>query len=334
MPNSRISKVNVCIPVYNGSPYIAESINSVLAQTYEDFHLIICDNCSTDNTEEIVRSFNDPRITFIRNEKNLGLVGNANRCIEHANGQYVNILHHDDIMLKDNLALKVRILDEHSNVGLVHSDVLLIDETGKTLDLIKFKDSKKDYIENGIQTFQRYIMNMPRGASFFIGAVLVRRDCYLQLGGYDPKLPNTNDSEMMMRIMLFYDAACIGMPLVKYRLHHMMTSTFINDDYGLNVNGLEEHYLASNTVINKYKNRIPQWKKLKNRVSRAFAMRAVEKVSWIYKDNRFALGIAFLKAALKIYPPILCRKATWAAIIKLMVKRVQYSFNGIFSALI
>ena len=84
MIGSHISKVNICIPVYNGSAYIAESINSVLAQTYEDFQLIVCDNCSTDNTGEIVRSFQDPRITYIRNAENLGLVGNANRCLELA----------------------------------------------------------------------------------------------------------------------------------------------------------------------------------------------------------------------------------------------------------
>ena len=86
MPRSRISKVSVCIPVYNGSAYIAESIDSVLAQTYEDFHLIVCDNCSTDNTGEIVRSYNDQRLTYVRNTENLGLVGNANRCLELSKG--------------------------------------------------------------------------------------------------------------------------------------------------------------------------------------------------------------------------------------------------------
>jgi glycosyltransferase involved in cell wall biosynthesis len=322
------------MPVYNGSDYIAESINSVLAQTYDDFHLIVCDNCSTDNTEEIVRSFKDPRIEYVRNEENLGLVGNANRCLEYANGEYVNIFHHDDIMMRDNLALKVRVLDDHPKVGLVHSDLFLIDEAGETLNLLKFKDAKRDYIENGIETFQRYIMNMPIGASFFIGAVLVRRECYLQLGGYNPKLPNTNDSEMWMRILLFYNAACIGRPLVKYRLHHMMTSTIINDDYGLNVYGFEEHYLASNIVLDKYKNRIPQWKKLRKAVSCAFAMRAVRKGSWVCKQNRFALGVNFLKTALKFYPPILCKKIFWTTLIKLMLKRVQNIFTSIHSVLV
>ena len=72
MPTFGDSTVSVCTPVYNGSDYIEESIRSILSQTYTNFKLIVCDNCSTDNTEEIVRSFSDPRITYSRNQTNLG----------------------------------------------------------------------------------------------------------------------------------------------------------------------------------------------------------------------------------------------------------------------
>ena len=157
MTDPSASKVSVCIPVYNGSDYIADSIQSVLAQTYKNFNLIVCDNGSTDNTEEIVRNVKDSRLTYVRNNKNLGLVGNHNRCLELADGEYVYFLHHDDIMLPDNLALKVSILDEHPKVGLVHSDVLFIDKAGQHLDLSKF-DAKRDYIEDGIKVFEKYIL--------------------------------------------------------------------------------------------------------------------------------------------------------------------------------
>lgn len=329
MTNSISPKVSVCIPVYNGSEYIAESIESILAQTYKDFHIIVCDNCSTDNTEEIVRSFSDSRITYARNDKNLGLVGNANRCLELANGKYVYILHHDDVMLPENLELKVRLLDENPKVGLVHSDVLLFDQAGKTLDLFKFKEAKSDYIEDGKEVFQRYIMDMPVGASFFIGAVLARRDCYLQLGGFSPMLPNTNDSEMWMRILLFYDVACVGKPLVKYRLHNMMTSTSINDVDGLNIAGLEEHYLASNTVIEKYKDRIPQWKNLKNKVSTAFAMKAVSKGSSLLRNRKISLSAAFFKTSIEFCPLIFFKKALWLFIVKLMIRKLKELFKRI-----
>jgi glycosyltransferase involved in cell wall biosynthesis len=328
MANSTIPKVSVCMPVYNGSDYIADSIESVLTQTYKNFNLIVCDNCSTDNTEEIVCNFNDPRLIYVRNNKNLGLVGNHNRCLELADGEYVYFLHHDDIMLPDNLELKVRILDEHPNVGLVHSDVLFMDKNGEHLNITKF-DAKRDYIEDGIKAFEKYILAMPVGARFFIGSVLARRDCYLKLGGLNPLLPNADDSEMWMRILLFYDVACVGKHLVKYRLHDGMTSASINDRDGLNLLGLEEHYLASHNVIEKYKPRISQWRNLKIRVDTGFSMKAVSRGIRLLKGGKTKESIASFKTALKFYPPVFFKKVFWTFIWKLIIKRVQRISNKI-----
>ena len=318
------------MPVYNGSDYIADSVQSVLTQTYKDFNLIVCDNCSTDKTDEIIRSFKDPRLIYVRNNKNLGLVGNHNRCLELADGKYVHFLHHDDIMLPDNLALKVSILDEHPKVGLVHSDVLFIDENGEDLDLTKF-DAKRDRIEEGIKAFEKYILNMPVGASFFIGAVLARRDCYLKLGGLNPLLPNTDDSEMWMRILLFYDVACIGKPLVKYRLHDGMTSTSINDSDGLNLPGLVEHNLASNIVIDQYKSRIPQWKNLKKQVNMRFSMKAVSRGVQLFRRGKFTDSITSFITALKFYPLVFTKQVFWTYIGTLVKKLVQKVSNRSFA---
>lgn len=316
-------KVSVCMPVYNGSAYIAESIKSVLNQTYKNLNLFVCDNCSTDNTINIVNSFNDPRIRYFCNDENIGLVKNTNRCLELAGGEYVNILHHDDIMFPDNLALKVRILEENPKVGLVHSDVLSIDQEGKPLNLIQFKEAKKDYIEDGKKVFQRYILDMPVGASFFIGAVLARRECYLKLGGYNPILPNTNDSEMWMRILLYYDVACIGKPLVKYRHHKWNVSTSITGPDGLNIQGLEEHYLASKIIIEQNKKRIYKWKRLRRMTLTAFSIRAVKRASLLFEKGEFRMSINFFKTAMKFYPAILTKRVLWIFITRFMIKQIR-----------
>src|SRR5262249_26443707 len=112
--SSRGPKVSVCLPVYNGANYLAESMTSVLTQTYEDYRLIVADNCSTDATPDIVAGFKDRRIVYHRNAANLGLVGNHNRCLELAGGEYVCIWHHDDVMLPTNLEEKVGTLDRLS----------------------------------------------------------------------------------------------------------------------------------------------------------------------------------------------------------------------------
>jgi len=163
-------KVSVCIPVFNGGEYIEETIHSILLQTFEDYQLIVCDNCSEDDTEEIVRSFDDSRIVYVRNDKNLGLVGNANRCLDLAGSEFINIFHHDDLMLPENLQKKVRVLDEHPNVGFVHSNLILFDQKGRDVaNNIWSRDSRKDYIESGKVVFNRYLDYLPNGASLFIG---------------------------------------------------------------------------------------------------------------------------------------------------------------------
>jgi glycosyltransferase involved in cell wall biosynthesis len=250
--------------------------------------------------------------------------------LELADGEYVCFLHHDDIMLPDNLALKVRILEKHPKVGIVHSDVLLMDKDGEHLGRT-WSIAKKDYIEDGIKIFKKYIMDMPVGASFFIGAVLARRDCYLKLGSFNPLLPSVIDNEMWMRILLFYDVACIGKPLVIYRHHDKMASSSLSDLHGLNLPGLKDHYLASNMVIEQYKSRIPQWKNLKRRVNTGFSMKAVSRGAQLLRNGIFTESIAAFKTALKFYPPVFTKKVFWSFIWTMIIKQVQKFFKGAVS---
>ena len=307
-------KVSVCIPVYNGSKYIAESIKSVLAQTFDNFHLIVCDNCSTDNTEEIVRSFRDPRITYVRNKENLGLAGNANRCLELANGELVCIWHHDDVMLPDNLEYKVQLLDEHPDVGFVHSNLILIDDKGEVVAWeIWNEDSRRDYIEDGITVFHRYLsyLSRVRGASIFIGAVLARRKCYEKLGGFSPELPVCNDSEMWMRMMLFYNVACISTPLVKYRVHPTSASAGWSDKFS--IPSFKEHYQAVMMIFDRYKEHIPQASNLKRQISLSFAESAVNLACRAFSRRKYADGKMFFREGIRISPWILKNPFFWKA---------------------
>jgi glycosyltransferase involved in cell wall biosynthesis len=303
-------KVSVCMPVYNGGDYIAESIESVLSQTYEDFDLIVSDNCSTDNTEEIVRSFNDSRVNYFRNTKNLGQTGNVNRCLELAGGEYVCILHHDDIMLRDNLELKVRLLDEHPEVGFVHSNILLIDTHGKVIaENIWSEDSRRDYIEDGFSVFTRYLDYLPYGASIFIGAVVARKKCYDHLGGYNAEIPNCDDSEMWMRMMLFYKVACIGKPLVQYRVHSASASS----SWGpyTSISYLKEHYRAAEIVFEKYKDHMPHFDSLWQNACYSFGKRALDLAGSAVFNRDFVKGREFIIGAIRFSPWIISKPDFW-----------------------
>ena len=312
MTSSMSPKVSVCTPVYNGSPYIAECINSVLSQTYKNFHHIVCDNCSTDNTEAIVASFHDSRLTYVRNTENIGLVGNSNRCLDLADGEYVCIFHHDDVMLPDNLEHKVQLLDEHPEVGFVHSNLIVIDGNSKVVARdIWNEDSRRDYIEDGLTAFKKYISYLPLGASFFIGSVLARRECYEKLGRFSPELIHCHDSEMWMRMLLFYDVACIGTPLVKYRVH----STTASSNWGdyTSIPFIKEHYQAVNMIFNKYKDKIHQSKSLKRQIFKSFGERALKLACSALTSGDFATGRMFFREAVRMSPWIIKSPLSWKA---------------------
>jgi len=307
--------VSVCIPVYNGQDYIAEAIESILGQTFQDYELIVCDNCSTDGTEKIVRSFGDSRIRYFKNEKNLGLVGNANRCIALSEGKYIYIFHHDDIMLPENLESKTNVLDANPEVGFVFSDVYWVNEKGDILS-DWLAEARRDYVEKGRKVFYRYIRHMPRGALIFIGSVLARKRCYAELGGFREDLPHSNDNEMWLRLSLFYDVACVGKPLVKWRQHGTSTSSA----WDLNIAWLEEHFLTTQIVFQDYRDKIPNWEKLKKQVTREFTIQALKKgVNACGRDN-FQIGESYLRLAGKFSEDsLLAYKDYWRLKTRLML---------------
>ncbi len=100
MPINNFPKVTVCLPTYNSGEFITQAIDSILEQTFKDFELIISDDCSTDNTPEIIRSYleKDRRIKYLQNSQNLGLFMNWNRCLESASGEYITVFAQDDLM--------------------------------------------------------------------------------------------------------------------------------------------------------------------------------------------------------------------------------------------
>lgn len=99
--------VSIIMPAYNTGRYISESIKSVLAQSYSDWELIIVDDCSTDNTDEVVASFNDPRIRYMKNEKNSGAAVSRNRALREAKGKWIAFLDSDDLWLPEKLEKQI-----------------------------------------------------------------------------------------------------------------------------------------------------------------------------------------------------------------------------------
>lgn len=113
-------KISVLMPVYKTpNDFLVEAIKSILNQTFKDFEFLILDDCPTDTREDIVKSFNDDRIKYFKNEKNLGISASRNKLINLASGEYLAVFDHDDISLPTRLEKEAKFLDENKSVGVV-----------------------------------------------------------------------------------------------------------------------------------------------------------------------------------------------------------------------
>lgn len=262
--------VSVCIPTYNGAAYLRETLTSILSQSLTDFELLVVDDCSSDTTESVVRSFDDPRITFVRNLSRLGLAGNWNRCLALARGRYVCIFHQDDVMEPNNLRDKVAVLEEHESVGLVYSNVYQIGARGEVLSTYWYsRPSPEDAgVRPGASFFRQLILGRNEVCC---PSVVIRRDCVERLGGFDERLPFTADWEMWLRVSLHFDVAYLTEPLIRYRRHDANETLSFAGPHEL-----DHYYMAKSLVLDKYPAKVEDADALRKQVAENYAAEALE----------------------------------------------------------
>lgn len=145
------------MPVYNGEESIAESLNSLLAQTYTDFELIISDNASTDGTESICRSYadKDKRVIYKRNKKNIGIAKNYNVLVDYARGKYFKWASANDVCKPTMLEKCVKVLEERKDVVLCYPETVLFGEDKNMVE--KYTDNMDLQDTKPSQRFKKYI---------------------------------------------------------------------------------------------------------------------------------------------------------------------------------
>ena len=207
-------KVSICIPVYNAEKTISTTIQSVLDQTFQDWQLIIVDNCSTDQTVEVIKSFTDKRIQLFQNETNCGMVNNWNKCLEKADADYIQLLCADDLLENQCIEIKYKFLSEQENCVAVSGGTFIINEGNKVI--FKRRHFSRDCIING----NKIIKTSFRTKNIFgePSNVMFKRAAMQKAGVFSNTVPYSPDWEYWLRLARYGDFAFLKDYLVRYRV--------------------------------------------------------------------------------------------------------------------
>ena len=200
-----MTEVSIIIPTYNRATSLGTAIQSVLNQTYKDFEIIVVDDFSSDNTEKVVREFQDQRISFIRHPENRGSGCARNTGIDRAKGRFIAFQDSDDIWLPGKLMKQIEALSKACDeVGVVYTGYIR-------------KDSgvEKYFPESYVKEKQNNILRqLVRGNIVGTPTAIVKRECFEKAGLFDEELSNLEDWELWLRIAKDYLFIFIDEPLV------------------------------------------------------------------------------------------------------------------------
>ena len=223
MPPAANPTVTFVVPCYNLGHLLRECVESILAQTYTDFEVLIMDDCSPDDTPCVAQSFSDPRVRHIRNDPNLGHLRNYDKGITLARGRYLWLISADDKLRRDYvLARFVATLDAHPEAGYVFCPANRFNDDGD-VDVYGAHGDRE-----WVSPASRFVRTLLNGNSVSAPAVLARTACYHRIGGFPLDLPFAGDWYVWARFALDRGVVYLPEPMVGYRLHAAnMTKGFL-----------------------------------------------------------------------------------------------------------
>ncbi len=227
--SDRSPLVCICVPTYNAERTITETLRSLLAQTYKNLVIKVVDNASTDGTLNIVSQFQDPRISIVRGESNIGGEGNFNRCIELATGEYTAIFHADDVYEPMMIASQVAEFEARPGVGAVFTEAMLIDGLGKYIGQVV----RPRCLRGGVPVydFQGIFRAILRHGNFLLcpSAMLRTRIYRDEIKKFRADLFGSSaDLDVWLRVLERHSIAILPHRLVQYRISSNQGSHTIN----------------------------------------------------------------------------------------------------------
>ena len=226
-------KISVIMPVYNGEKYLREAIDSILNQTFSDFEFIIINDDSKDSTEEIIKSYDDNRIVYLKNEQNLGVAGTLNRGLDIAKGEYIARMDADDISMPQRFEKQVAYLDKNQDVGVLGSNVIVFTETEE--NKTEFPCNEKDV------RIHLFINSQLAHPTVMTRRSLVEDGIYR----YDSTWEGREDYELWTRIVQKSKICNLPEPLLRYRKHSLQVTKKTDG------HKLEKHAVLKHKFLNE-----------------------------------------------------------------------------------
>ena len=227
--------VSVCIPTFNGAPWIREAIESALSQDFSDLEVVVCDDASSDDTVELAGQFRDERVRVVANRDRVGMARNWNRSVLASKGAYIKFLMQDDRLAPGCVGRMLEVLRESPVIGMVFcSRDLALDEPDDPASLLfarRFGELHSRLgplarVNDGRTLFAA--MRRDRFRDNMIGeptAVMVTREALVKLGLFNVQLHQLTDLEMWLRIASSYRVGFIAELLATFRVHGRSASS-------------------------------------------------------------------------------------------------------------
>ena len=236
-------KVSVLMSSYNHENFVAQAIKSGVNQSFADWEFLIMDDCSTDKTFEIAKSFENDKIRVFRPSYNRGMVQNTNELIGLARGEYIAIINSDDFWEVEKLEKQVRFLDDNSSCGACFTGVNMVGEDGKIIS--KKKSPFKNFDKDRYQWLNYFFYH---SNCLCYPSSMVRKGVYKELGMFSPSFICLLDLDMWIRICIAgYELKVIKENLTNFRC--------LNNDRNLsgkNKSSLVRDILESQKVLSNY----------------------------------------------------------------------------------
>jgi len=209
MQKTGVIDITVLMTVYNGGGFLKKSVESVLAQTFDNFEFLIVDDCSTDNTASVIESYNDSRIVLYKNAANQGQTRSLNTGLREARGEYIARMDADDMAFPDWLEKLYRFAKNNSEYSVVSCQSIIIDE-----------DDKIKFVTEAPDSYQEVILkNIMESSINHVGS-LMRREDIVKEGGYDDNYRIVADYDLWTRLLIKkYKLVNINEILTATRIH-------------------------------------------------------------------------------------------------------------------